>query len=332
MVIHESIPSYGKYVLDEFEFENGEVLKDVEVEYIARGTPEYDENGNIINAVVFCHRFNGSCHSIDDFSMFFAENGYFNEFNYFYICISSLGFPNSCSPSTTNLKYNFPSYTIFDRVNFRRQFLREYFNIDHVLGVFAIGLGGFEAYTWAVEYPDEMDFIVVMYSSFKTYGYRYVASKVIDGIIESSDEYYNEIYSESLSRITVSIFKLIYSNYFSKKIFSTMSNDQIDALMDDFVDEGLFADIYDIKYRNDTVLNYDVEDKLGNIKAKTLLLSPRDDIYYTPELDTIPAQKLINGAQVFIYDSKRDYTDEEDFSLFTDVLIDFLKDFEKNRK
>ena len=41
---------------------------------------------------------------------------------------------------------------------------------------------------------------------------------------------------------------------------------------DDFVDEGLFVDIYDFKLRNDAVLEYDVEDKLHNIKAKSLIL------------------------------------------------------------
>lgn len=47
-----------------------------------------------------------------------------------------------------------------------------------------------------------------------------------------------------------------------------MSNSEIDRLMDDFVDEGLFTDIYDFKFRNDCVLGYDVEDKLKDIKAK----------------------------------------------------------------
>ena len=35
--------------------ENGEVLKDVKVEYVTFGTPKYDENGVICNAVVYAH-------------------------------------------------------------------------------------------------------------------------------------------------------------------------------------------------------------------------------------------------------------------------------------
>lgn len=329
MVVDKTFPSYGKYTLDEFEFENGKILKNVEVEFVTRGTPKYDEEGKIINAFVFSHRYNGNSHSIDEYYTI-GKRGFMKDFDFFYIAISALGFPNSCSPSTTNLKYHFPSYTVLDSVNFRRQFLREYFNIDHVLGVFGVGLGGFDAYSWAANYPDEIDYLLIAYSSFKTYGYRYVSSKVIEGIIDSSDAYYDELYSESLSKITVSIFKIIYSYYFSKKVFSKLSNDQIDVLMEDFVDEGLFADIYDIKYRNDAVLGFNVEDKLENIKAKTLLLSPSDDIYYTPEFDTIPAKKLIKNSEVFIYDSKRDYLNEEDFSIFEDVICEFLKEL-KNK-
>ena len=39
--------------------------------------------------------------------------------------------------------------------------------------------------------------------------------------------------------------------------------------MDSFVDEGSIVDIYDFKYRNEATLDYDIEDKLSNIKAKT---------------------------------------------------------------
>ena len=41
-MIDKSKLGYRKHVLDEFEFANGEVLRDVEVEYTTRGTPIYD--------------------------------------------------------------------------------------------------------------------------------------------------------------------------------------------------------------------------------------------------------------------------------------------------
>lgn len=319
---------YNKYVMEEFEFEYGRILNDVEVEYTTRGTPKYDEDGNIINAVIYCHRFNGNYASIDDFYQLIGDHSISSDYNFFYISITSLGYPESCSPSASNLKYNFPQYSIKDRVNFKRKFLAEKFNITKVLGVLGVGAGGYEVYTWACEYPDEMDFIIIASSSFKTNGYRYIASKVLDAMIDSSDAYYDDVYSESLSRVMVSINRLIYSQYFSKKVFQNLSRDEIDVLMDDFVDEGLFVDIYDFKFRNDAVLYYDVEDKLENIKAKTLIISALDDIYFNPEFDVYPLKDKIENLEIYTFDGQ-DFVFDKDYALFTDVLHGFLDEFKK---
>lgn len=326
---HESLEGYGKYTFDEFEFESGCVLENVEIEYLLTGTPKYDENGKISNAIVHCHRFNSDYASINDFQDFIKKDGSMDKNEYFYISITSLGFPGSCAPSTTGLKHNFPKYSIKDTVNFKRKFLKEKLNLDKVLGVIGFGLGGYECYTWACEYPDEMEFIIVLSSSYKTNGYRYVVSKAIDSIMESSDDFYNELYSDSLSRIMVSINKILYSNYFSKRIFQEMSNDEIDVLMDDFVDEGLFIDIYDFKFRNDAVLEYNVEDKLKNIKAKAFIVSTNDDLYYSPIYDTLPLKDLIQDSEILIIESKRDKMDLEDYSEIEKDLKLFLEQFKK---
>lgn len=329
MKIENSEPSYGKYILDEFEFEYGRILQNVQVEYTTRGTPKYDDKGNIINAVIFCHKFNGNYASIDEMYQLIGENGVLSDYGFFYISITSLGFPESCSPSATGLKYNFPQYSIKDRVNFKRKFLIEKFNITKVLGVVGVGVGGYEVYTWACEYPDEMDFIIIGTSSFKTNGYRYVASKIIDAMIESSDAYYEDTYSESLFRVMISINRLIYSHFFSKKVFQNMSRDEIDVLMDDFVDEGLFIDIYDLKFRNDAVVAYDVEEKLGNIKAKSLIIGSSADIYYSPEFDICPLKDVIENLKIYIFDSKQDYLPNDDYSKMGEVLLEFLDEFKQ---
>ena len=200
-MIKDSRLGYRKHVLDEFEFENGQVLHDVEVEYTTRGTPKYDEDGNITNAILYCHRFNGNCLSIEDLHQLLGPKSMLADFNFFYISITSLGYPESCSPSTTGLKLNFPKYTLKDRVDFKRKFLAEVFGIDKLLGILGVGIGGYETYTWACEYPDEMEFIIIGSSSFKTDGYRYITSKALDNMISTSDAYFDTIYSEQLSKI-----------------------------------------------------------------------------------------------------------------------------------
>ena len=74
-----------------------------------------------------------------------------NEF--FIVSITSFGCPESCSPSTTDLKHQFPQYTIKDMVNFKKRFLKEFLSIEKIQGLLGVGLGGYEVLTWAVSYP-----------------------------------------------------------------------------------------------------------------------------------------------------------------------------------
>lgn len=236
------------------------------------------------NAFIFCYRVNGDCSSFDELNHLIGRDSVLSDYDFFYITITSLGFPESCSPSTTNLKYDFPQYSIKDCVNFKRKFLYEKFNITKVLGILGVGFGGYEAYTWACEYPDEMEFLIIGYSSFKTNGYRYITSKAINNIIESSDAYLDTLYSDYLSKIMFSINSLIYTQYFSKRAFQNFTREELDILMDTFVEESSAVDIYDFKFRNDAIINYDTEDKLSNIKSKTLIVSASEDIYYSLNL------------------------------------------------
>lgn len=250
-----------------------------------------------------------------------------SDYNFFYISITSLGFPGLCSPSTTDLKYDFPQYSIRDCVNFKRKFLAEKFNISKVLGILGVGFGGYEAYTWASEYPDEMEFLIIGNSSFKTNGYRYIISKVIDSIISSTDSYYtDDDYSDDLIRLMIPINRLIYSQAFSKKIFQNLTLSENEGLMDDFVDEGMFKDVYDLKFRNDAVLDYNIEDRISNIKAKTLVVSDSENAYYSLEFDTYPLKDKIENMSIFIFDG-RNFTFSDDYTPFFDVFIDFLEEF-----
>lgn len=325
----DSFEGYGKYTLEKFEFENGQVLNDVPIEYMSFGTPKYDEDGKICNAILYCHRFNGNYSSVGLGEDLYLEGGIFDKKEYFFISTTALGFPDSCSPSTTGLKHNFPHYSIKDRVDFKRQFLKEKFGISKLHGLIGRGLGGYDVYTWACEYPDEMDFIIVGNSSYKTNGYRYVISRIIQNIINTSDDFYDDVYSDSLSRVMVSINSLLYSNYFSKGIFQNLSTDEIDVLMDDFIDEGLFTDIYDLKSRNDAILDYNVENKLKNIKAKSLIVSVTDDIYYSPQYDTMPIENLIDDVKVVIIESGQDYSNFDDMSQVLDTISEFMVSLKK---
>lgn len=313
--------------MDSFEFESGRVLENVNVEYVTSGVPKYDDEGNIANAIIYSPTLDGG-HSI-----FPQYHNAFKKFNfdsdeYYFIRIFSLGTPNSCSPSTTGLKYNFPEYTVKDRVNFKRQFLTEKFNVNKILGLIGEGIGGYEVYEWACDYPDEMEFIIVLNSPYKVYGYAYAVAKVIESMIDSSDDFYSDDYSSSLSLLSVSLLRLLFLGYFPENVFKNLSNDELDVLMDDYVDQGLFMDIYDFKSRNDCILGFDVEDNLQNIKAKSLILGTTGYLLNYPEDGISHLENKIKGVRGRIFETnKENYYDEADNSEIIKEIVSFLNQF-----
>ncbi len=329
IIYHNFNVEYGNHVMDSFEFESGRTLENVKVEYSTSGIPKYDEDGNIVNAIIYCPNLYGVRSILAHYHNLIKNND-FDKDEYYFIRIVSLGIADSCSPSVTGLKSNFPEYDFKDRINFKKQFLAEKFNLKNVLGLIGEGLGGFEIFTWACEYPEDMEFMIVLNSSHKTHGYRYISAKCIESIIESCDDYYSDEYSSSFSLLSMAIFRLLFLGYFPNKVVNNLSNDELDALMEDYVEEGLFIDIHDFKFRNDCILRYDVGDKLSNIKAKSLILGSEDILFLNPASDFDPLDNLIEDSKVVVFDSTvENYYDDEDYSKLGCELVTFLKQFKK---
>ena len=106
-----------------------------------------------------------------------------------------------------------------------------------------------------------------------------------------------------------------------------MSNDEIDVHMDQFVDKSFNIDIYDFKYQNDALLDFNLEDKLINIKANALIIYSREDLYFSAKYDSIPLKKYIENCQLELVNFKKNKYDESDFTKVIDIFNSFLEDF-----
>ncbi len=314
------------YVMDSFEFSNGKVLNDVDVEYMTFGTPKYD--GSIItNAIIYCHGSLGNFTSAKKIFPLMYENAPFDENKYFFISISSLGSPGSCSPSSTNLKNKFPEYSIEDVVNFQKQFLAEKFNLTHVLGIIGNSMGGFVALTSAILYPDFADFIMPGVSSYKVAGHDYILSKFVDEIITSDENYEKGIANESLER-TLKLASLAEFNFgLSKEALRATPKEELSQNFEEFGEESLFLDIYDVKYCNDACMNYDIENDLGKITSKVFIISCAQDPHFPPELDGIPMSRMIKDSQLIIMDSELGHLCFNELENISDELSDFMNEF-----
>ena len=62
--------------------------------------------------------------------------------------------------------------------------------------------------------------------------------------------------------------------------------------------EGSLMDANDIVWRNKAAMDFDLEDKLSNIIAKTLILAINQDQYFPPSQDAIPISEMIKNSKI----------------------------------
>ena len=314
--------------MDSFEFENGDTLNDLNVEYVTFGVPEYDENGSIKNAVIYAHGSLGNAASMKKILPLAGQGEAFDENRYFFICISALGSPGSAAPSTSGLKNRFPKYTILDVVRFQKQFLAEKFNISHVLGIIGNSMGGFVALTQAIEDENYADFIICGVSSFKVAGHDFILSKFVDEIITSDPDYNRGEMTYSLIR-TLRLASLAEFNFgLSKKALRQKTNDELAFEFEDFGNESIETDIYDLKYCNEACMNFNVENDLGKIKSRVLIISSKDDPHFPTELDGIPMSEMIKNSKLIVMDSLLGHLCFNELDTISDELKEFMEEFD----
>ena len=322
------------FTLKEFKFKNGETLNDAKAEYISFGTPLYDENGIIKNALVYFHGSSGSCYSVRRISEYIGSGDLFDSDKFFFISLSALGCPNSSSPSTTGLKNKFPEYDVDDMVNFQKQFLEERFGIKHVNGLIGNSMGGFEVLTWGCLYPDSVDFIISLVSSFKVGGHNYALSKIMNNILESDPDYNGGDYeipiSDSLKRSLKLSSDAMYCYGLSREEYrNNMTNQEIEDAMAEFAEESLEEDVNDLIYMNSSSMDYDLSDKLKDISAKVLIIAINQDQYFPPNLDAIPMSKMIKNSKLVIFDSCMGHVGSSELYKIEKDLEEFLSEFKQ---
>ncbi|OED30753.1 alpha/beta fold hydrolase [Methanosphaera sp. WGK6] len=325
MDMESILPKY--YTLDEFEFINGKILKNQPVEYMTMGTPIYDEEGHITNAIIYFHGTTGNYGSIKRISSVLGENLPFDTNKFFFVSLSTLGTPGSSSPSTSKLADEYPMYGILDMVNFNKQFLNECLNIIHPKGLIGNSMGGFEAVTWAAVYPDDIDFLISLVSSYKVGGQNYIISKVMNDIIVSDPDFNNGKLTGNLKRSLKIASKSMYSFGLSRQFYMNQSISDINKYMDEFAEEDSMEDVLDAYYRNVASMNYDLTSIVSNIKVPTLIIGIYEDQYFPPELDAIPMSSLIENSTLVCFNSYMGHVGSSELNKILPELENFLVQF-----
>ncbi|MEN6329149.1 MAG: alpha/beta fold hydrolase [Methanobacteriaceae archaeon] len=313
--------------LKSFQFESGEVIKDLKIEYNTFGRERTDETGDITNGVLYLHGWSGSYSSVGNIDAVIGPGKAVDTNRFFIISPTALGSSSSTSPSTTGLGPDFPHYTVKDMVKFHMKLLKS-LGIKHLKGVIGTSMGGFQALQWAIDYPNFMDFLIPIATGWRSGRQMNGAYGLMSRIIRDDPAYKEGKYSENplgaLERgSTVGYLWSLTPEYFEEE-FET--DEEFWAAMDERNQEVAAADANDIVWRNGAMLEFNVEEKVSQIRARTLVIGIVNDQIFPPNISTIPLAEEIEDAQIFLYESIwGHYGCVRDLELAKDVIRIFLE-------
>ena len=107
-------PEY--YTVKNFKLKSGAVIEGLKMEYATLGNPNKDAQGNITNAVVFCHGFSGNYTQIMLLKAVVGPGKPFDTDKYFFVLPTAIGSPGSSCPSVSGSGPKFPKYNVADMI------------------------------------------------------------------------------------------------------------------------------------------------------------------------------------------------------------------------
>lgn len=156
-------PEPVRFDLGDFTLESGEVIEGAFLTYVTHG--ELNEARD--NAILVLPSLMAN-HTRHDFLI--GPGLALDPERYFIIASNTLGNGQAISPSNSETQpgFDFPQFSIRDMVNAQHQLVTGEFELDGLLAVVGLSMGGMQAYEWATSYPDFMDGIVPIITMGKT--------------------------------------------------------------------------------------------------------------------------------------------------------------------
>jgi homoserine O-acetyltransferase len=323
-------PEYFK--VKDYRLVSGEVLPEMVVEYVTLGRPSRNAQGEIDNAVLWCHGWSGSyLQGPTLYGKAFGQGRPLDPERYYIICPSALGSPGSSSPSTSGLGPDFPAYTITDMVEAQRMLLTKHLGISHLRGVAGGSMGGHQTLQWACDYPDFMNWAIPIATGPSTTGRVVGIWGLMSETIKADPAYRSGHYTVQPKDALRRAFMGTYLWYFAPAYYQTQFRSP-EAVMKGLEDAGMGnagADANDVIWRNSAMISFNVENKLHQVKAKTLVVGVNTDALYPPTEEFYRVAMGIPGAKLFAYDSILGHIgNSRDLDKATDVMKAFIEEAE----
>lgn len=287
----------------------GVTLPDVELVVSTYGSPQ--RGGD--NVVVFPTRFGGRH---EDNEYLIGEGMALDPERYFILVPNLLGNGVSSSPSNAEGAFargHFPPTTMYDNVVLQRRVLAEHYGVERVHLAVGWSMGGQQAYHWAALFPDEVDKLAVICGSARTSPHNQVFLEGMRAALTADGAWNEGAYDRPPERGLRAIGRAwagwgVSQAFYRAELFRDLGY----ASLEDYLTrywEGLFLSrdannvlsmLHTWKHADvsaNEVYRGDYEAALGAIKADTVLMPGRTDLYFPPE-DSELECALVSNARV----------------------------------
>jgi homoserine O-acetyltransferase len=306
-------PVEGDFILQDFRFSSGEVLKELRLHYTTIGAPVKDSQGVVRNAVLIMHGTGGSGQQFvrEQFAgVLFGAGQLLDANRYFIILPDGIGHGKSSKPSD-GLHARFPQYTYADMVAAQHRLLTEKLEVNHLRLVMGTSMGGMQTWVWGETYPDFMDALMPLASlPVEIAGRNRMMRRMIIDAIRNDPEWLNGEYKTQPQRgLTTALnILMLMSSATIEWQRQASTREAADEFLHKWMEVRLKqTDANDMLYQFEASRDYNPSPKLEGIRAPLVAVNSADDMINPPELGLMEQgiKRMRRGRYVLIPASEK---------------------------
>ncbi|KAL2038628.1 hypothetical protein N7G274_008676 [Stereocaulon virgatum] len=315
-----SLKDYETFNLGDWKLQCGSTLPNAHIAYKTFGDPKSP-------AIVYPTWYSGS---ISDNVWLVGEDKTLNPKKFFIIIPALFGNGQSTSPSNTSYSHPFPKISFYDNVRAQHTLVTEHFKIKHLHCVLGWSMGAGQTFQWITQYPEMMDMAVPFCGAAKTSLHNQVflegvksamlAAKGIgsagpkEGGVKGEGADQKRVWTDEENRVGMKAVGRVYAGWgFSQSFYREKLHEKhfgfkdLESFMQGFWEpwacskdpENMLVMLQTWQAGDCSLqepYNGDFEKSMQSIKAKTLVLPAKTDLYFPPEDSEYEVANMKSGV------------------------------------
>ncbi len=297
---------YRVYSLGEVELQSGQTLTEAKLAYQVYGSLNAAKD----NVVVMPTFYTGTHYRNEGF---FGAGRAIDPAKHFIVSINLFGNGLSSSPSNAapaQAGADFPAITFYDNIRCQHQLLTAHLGVSRIALVTGWSMAGCQSFHWASQYPDMVEAILPFCGSARTSPHNWVFLEGVKAALTADSEFNQGRYSHPPVK-GLKAFGRVYAGwaysqtFYRDGLYKQLGFDSPEALLMDWENDHLNWDANDLLAKLSTWQSGDISANdryqgdfiaaLQGIKAKTIIITGSDDLYFPPEDNAIEADHIQNG-------------------------------------